>query len=96
MVGEGIQIVGVAGPWSNVEQGVDVEPGVLHIAIVLDHGLFEVGPSFLIFGLKDGPAVDYPFGNCQTGPQWRCRKGHPRTNQERFSWLPCGHTMRSP
>ena len=67
MVGEGIQIVGVAGPWSNVEQGANVERGVLHIAILLDHGLLEVGPCFLIFGLKDGPAVDYPLAIAKQG-----------------------------
>ena len=50
--------VGVAGPWLNVENGINVGPGVPHVAVVLGPGLLEVGPcSAVLSFVHCGPAV---------------------------------------
>ena len=58
----------IAAPWPDVEDGINVESGVSHSSIVLDHGLFETGSCLEELGLVyDGPAVDHPLGIAKQG-----------------------------
>ena len=65
---KGIQVIRIAAPWPDVVDGINVESGVSHSSIVLDHGLFEIGSCLVELGLVyDGPAVDHPLGIAKQG-----------------------------
>ena len=52
----------------DAKRGFDEGPGVLHVAPLLDHGLFEVGPWFLVVGLvDDSPVVSSSLSGPEVG-----------------------------
>ena len=65
---EGMEVLEGVGPLKVAEHGVNEGSGILHVATVLDHFLFEVGSCFSVVGIvQHSPVVDRPLGIPEQG-----------------------------
>ena len=70
---EGLKVVDGVRPWADAKHGVDKRPGVLHVAVVSKHLLFEVCPCLPEIVFVEGcPVFGCPLGIPKQGSGRGC------------------------